>query len=80
MDDNILEIKDYVDKKLQENLDKMGMNYNQFKALRNDKSRSEEIRSKLKEDPSFALKWIPTVIYYNLNEKLFEITIDDLPF
>ena len=80
MYDSILEIKDYVDKKLQENLDKMCINYNQFKALKNDKSRSEEIMSKLKEDPSFALKWIPTVIYYNLNEKLFEITVDDLPF
>lgn len=80
MYDSILEIKDYVDKKLHENLDKMGINYNQFKALKNDKSRSEEIMSKLKEDPSFALKWIPTVIYYNLNEKLFEITVDDLPF
>lgn len=80
MDDSILKIKDYVNEKLQENLDKMGINYNQFKALRNDKSRSGEIMSKLKEDPSFALKWIPTVIYYNLNEKIFEIIENDLPF
>lgn len=80
MDDSILKIKDYVNEKLQENLDKMGINYNQFKALRNDKSRSEEIMSKLKEDSSFALKWIPTVIYYNLNEKIFEIIENDLPF
>lgn len=79
MNEELNELKQYLNEKFQTSLSNLNMTRNEFNEIRNRKDKSNEIGQKLNDDILFTKRWIPAVIYNNLLTEVEKIW-NDLPF